>query len=281
MKNSHETPSQPSMEYVLDCIDNSGPVEKQAINKELPLKDFELELAYHEASHFVFSCLILKNLVGFTPLNFVIICPQKYFEGGFNKINGVMPAGVPERLTYVGSNMEEAVGFKEFYNSNRNRLIAKLLSTVAGHASYQVFIKNEKFYIHCPIQIEKNQPIGDSINVDGYQEQFALNSDRSDFIYLKRKLLNYFSFKGDQLAQATSVIISSAQELMKMQSVKVTIGFIKNQLLQSPCKRIEGEQVRDLVREVKRMTNKVPFIKILEELKMELNEVQNSIKNEA
>lgn len=263
-------------ELVLQGMEND-PTEKKPnfIERQFNTNEIKIELAFHEASHFVFDCLVLKWFNGFLPIKHMVTCLEKLFEDGFNVVRGVSP-DVPERDTYVRSSRDEPRGYLNFYNEDKNRLVAKLLILIAGHTSFQVFLKakvdifHKEYYLNV-FENPNSNKVGDQIKAKSFFLGSALDSDISDFNKINKKLRIYFQLnKRSEKDDALIKLEKAAQVLMECQAVNDSIRFIKNQLLKNECQKIEGRQLFLLVREVQRLTNKVVFDEVLNNLRHEL-----------
>lgn len=96
--------------------------------KTVSINDFDRELAFHEASHFVFMCLTQQVVSGFKPIQAIISCAEKasnyVSDDGerFNCVSGFEP-DAPEFVTVnekcTGSKGER---FEKFYKEIPKRL---------------------------------------------------------------------------------------------------------------------------------------------------------------
>jgi hypothetical protein len=206
----------------------------------------------------------LKHLDEFSPLSFMISCAEKSHEQGFNVVNGFAPI-VPENLTYSRSRHEEPKGFLDFYNGDRKRLVAKLISSVAGYASYQVFMKykrKEEYFIGCSVTKESSEYYR---KLKYYRKECALYSFSSDFTYIDAKLKTYYELNSQEAVEATIKLIEIVQKLMDILAINMSIRFVKNKLLKNQCIKIEGNRLVQMCKEVDRLTNKIQFESILEQ----------------
>ncbi len=240
-------------------------IEKPYLERTKKITDLKSELAFHEASHFVFDCIAQKYVKGFVPINFIVSCAEKLNEENYNVVNGFAP-DIPMHKTYVKSQDDEAEGYLEFYNADRKRLAAKLLSVIAGYSSYQIFIENDKYYIGANIVDEKIEK-GESYKFNYHSVKNSLNSETSDFNFIRKKLRIYYSLTGNNAIDAVKRLTNKVQELMKIQAINDCIRYVKNQLLRNECEKIEGLTLTNLNWEIKRLTNKIEYDLVLDELK--------------
>ena len=254
------------LESILAAMDGTQDIdERPYLDRTKEIKDLISELAFHEASHFVFDCMAQKYVDGFAPINFIISCAEKLNEEKYNVVNGFAP-DIPKHKTYVKSHDEEAKGYLEFYNKDRKRLAAKLLSVVAGYSSYQIFIENDKYYIGANIEDKKIEKEG-LYKFNYHSMKNSINSGTSDFNFIRKKLRIYYSLTGNNAVKAVEILTNKVQGLMKIQAVNDCIRYVKNQLIQNECEKIEGLSLIKLIREIKRITNKIEFDLVLDELK--------------
>jgi hypothetical protein len=256
--------------FIMDgCNDNIELKKPSYRERDVIIKSLKNELAFHEASHLVFACMALKCLNGFIPMQHIISCAENAHEKGFNEARGLAP-DLPENSTYSIGNREPK-SYIIFYNEDRKRLVAKLLSTIAGYSSYQVFMKfmdKEEYFIGC---IE-NKPLSDNFqSIKYYRKEYALSSGATDFEGILVKFETYYSLDYDKSAEAIVKLIAIVQELMNIPAINHSIRFVKNRLLKSPCTKIEGQHLTLMVKEVKRLTNKIPFESVLEKYVNEIS----------
>lgn len=255
------------MENVFDFIIDNSLVEEQIKpsykERKVTLNVLKNELAFHEASHLVFNCLGLRHLDGFSPLFFIASCAENAHEDSSNVVNGFAP-NVPKNLMYRRRNEEPKV-LLDFYNEDRKRLVAQLISGVAGYASYQVFMKykcKEEYFIGCSVIKETSE---DYRKLRYYRKEHALYSFSSDFTYIDAKLKTYYELNSQEAVEATIKLIEIVQKLMHIPAVNMSIRFVKNKLLKNQCIKIEGNRLVQMCKEVDRLTNKIQFESILEQ----------------
>jgi hypothetical protein len=255
--------------FVMDGFNDNIELKKPSYKeRDVIIKSLKNELAFHEASHLVFACMALKCLNGFIPMQHIISCAEKVHEKGFNVASGLAPS-VPNSTCPIGGG--EPKSYITFYNEDRKRLVAKILSTVAGFSSYQVFMKfmdKEEYFIGC---IQDKPLLNNFQSIKYYRKEYALPSGATDFKGILVKLETYYSLDYDKSAEAIVKLIAIVQELMNIPAINHSIRFVKNRLLKSPCTKIEGQHLTLMVKEVKRLTNKIPFESILEKYVNEIS----------
>lgn len=243
------------------------------------VNEFRKEIAFHEASHFVFHVLGLVHVTGFTPINFAICCAHKVNqEELFNVVQGFAP-DVPHSQTF-GNDEIEPSGYLKFFNEDRKRLVASLFSSIAGYSSYPVFMQKRKFYIFSSVHKVGRK----RLKIKYYALQNAKSSDTSDFNKLFRKLHFYYFSEAqlekvgfekyniwDRKIKALTVLTENVQQLMRQRAVNDSIRMVKNELLKTECQKIEGYRLNKLVSKVKIMTKKTNIIDALEALKEKLD----------
>lgn len=240
--------------------------------------EFRKEIAFHEASHFVFHVLGLAHVTGFTSIKFAICCAHKVNqEDLFNVVQGFAP-DIPHSQTF-GNDEIEAPGYLKFFNEDRKRLVASLFSTIAGYSSYAVFIQKRKFYIFSSVEkVGQKQ-----FKIKYYDLKNAKSSDTSDFNKLFRKFHFYYFSEAqleklgydkynlrDSKIKALTVLTEKVQHLMRQRDVNDSVRTVKNKLLKTECQKIEGYRLNKLVKKVEKMTKKIDINAILEALKDKL-----------
>jgi hypothetical protein len=205
------------------------------------------ELGFHEASHFVFSCLFRKKAEGFCGINFINICPEKINIEGYNVVNGFNP-----NLEMFGTSVEG------FYNSDINRLLVKLTTLIAGFASFQIFIEDKEYFIGVPESTSEFKY---------YKVESSLNLGIPDIKMIQDKLKRHLDLVGKNQIIYIQKLIKEVQKLMKIQAINDSIRFVKNQLTNMKCENIEGAKLARLQFEVERFTNRINVDKYLDTLK--------------
>ena len=75
-------------EFDWSILENDNTERVKSFKEEIVDKThLKIELAFHEASHFVFDCISSKFVCGFSPINFIISCADKLHENGFNRVD--------------------------------------------------------------------------------------------------------------------------------------------------------------------------------------------------
>ena len=112
--------------------------------------DLLTEIALHEASHFVFSVLVEKLNLGFTPVRYIILTPETTNERGERKFPSGLVRGFAPPLRYnehTGFNQQE---LSKWYSEDFSRLYGILLELIAGYTSYSFFYKEDDYFIGYP-----------------------------------------------------------------------------------------------------------------------------------
>lgn len=231
------------------------------------------ELAFHEASHFVFELLIAK-ISSRTEVEHIIACAEKFNLEGFNRVSGGMP-----KLEKLSARREEGalpLELIEHYKDIRN-LALQLLVKIAGYSSFQVFIKNKKYYINPSAELI--DPAKHLYKAKYYNQDNSITSDTDDFANINKKLEIYFRDQGKKedsdikRIKAIRILTNAAQKLMKMQAVFCSIKMVKKALLKNECQKIEGNELKILKDEVSRQINKIPIGCVLEVIKMQFDKL--------
>lgn len=213
------------------------------------------ELAIHEASHFVFNCLALENLEGFKDMDYMITCFERYEEEGFNRVSGMTPAIKPQR-----SKAEAENEIAKFYMEDHRRIIAKLLSHIAAYSSYQVFISNSIYYIN---GTQKFVVEDKKVECTYFAIEGQNMSGTYDFKNVEKKLREVCNTDKDEIIEVMKKLTFETQGLMRINEVNECIEYIANKLLESECKRIEGEELKRLVADVQKKARPAEYIDTL------------------
>ena len=248
---------EPSLEELNAFADGIDPYQKP---HKLPTAKITIaELAFHEASHFVFDCMLLKMDLDFTPLESIIVSTTDPDKNG---VNGVTPNLPEERM--------HDFWLKKFYIEEENmiRLTGNILCTIAGYCSYKKYIGNFESQDFIG-QFEEGSNLMKYYNLENVPT-FENNTEVKpikDFVIIKHKLLSlanesYYNKRANFIKACTN-FINEALQLMNIKSVNYSIRFIKNQLIKNKNKEINGQELAILVKEVQRFTNKVPFPKVV------------------
>ncbi len=231
------------------------------------ISEVKTELAYHEASHFVFSCLGLKHVSEFTPISFIMTCLE---DENSNIVNGFGPnIDMPK---YSKKRNEKPEEYYNFYKNDRRRIVAKILSSLAGYASFKVFISEDDYFIS----------MNTGVRINSYHRKLTYYCLRSalfeyeqisDLENVKEKLADFYSHMNDKNIIFTTIVelINIVQELMqKNQGVNDCIRFVKNELLKNPCSKIEEKQLNHMICEVNRLTNQLDYMQTLNDLREQI-----------
>lgn len=183
-----------------------------------------------------------------------------------------MEPQVPRHLTYVSNpQRNEPLGYLDFYNADRNRLYFKMLSSIAGHVSYSMFIKDEteEYFIS---KFCERTPDGD-FKLKYYNINGADTSLSQDFFYIRKKLRVYFNLINNESTNALKELKKKCIHLMKIQAVDNSIRFVARLLEANECQVIQGSELRKMTLEVQRLTNKIDVTAELEDLKKSFDEL--------
>lgn len=195
------------------------------------INKFKDEIAFHEASHFVFIILALNHFATgtFSLIDFLTCCTEKIKVKGHNLVSGFAPANITKDKMQDGTKWnDEPEGYLEFYNEDRRRLAASMLVDIAGYSSYQVFIQNSEYYIFSEPKLDYPQ-IG-SCTINYYDKYNTLKSEAGDFVKIDRRLGIYYwdcLQSGKSKVEAITNFTNAAQSLMKKQSINDSIRFVK------------------------------------------------------
>ena len=213
------------------------------------------EIAFHEASHFVFQALITNCTDDFSIPSGIetIISNDGIPQGqviGFNC--RIFEDGLPNTVEQLYSEL------CEFYAANKHSAVLELFSLMSGYSSYQVFVEPGKpDFIALPKhEIVDGQP---PILKSSYYDLEHAPPSRGGIkdLFRIRHLLRCLS-KGDDYLEIVKRLTDDIIELMNIQCVNDSIRFVRNQLLEKKNKgRIENEKLINMWNKVKRLTGNV------------------------
>lgn len=207
-----------------------------------------------------------RSVPGFNNINYIIVCPKKFNLLGYNRVNGFDPDLPPAKMHSASPNIDSKY-LRIFYTENIHRLHAKLYSKIAGYTSYLEYIDAaEKNYIAlsiCKIKGERRK----------YKAEYStiidqLNGSTSDFNYIISKLSQYYTLTRHEKIKALSMLTSNVGDLMKDPSVKCAIFYVKNILKKNKCRMIDGQHIKNVIKEVNRQTNKIQYNDYLNKFSM-------------
>lgn len=227
--------------------EDEGP--KTFETKELYRKGIDFELAMHEASHFVFDCLMLKYTKGFKSIVEAIVSSNNVNEC---RISGVEP-DIPD-------GHKHDFFWKKFYLEDKNRLVARIICTIAGNASYKVFIDSRtSFFIGVP---NEGRTLINYYSID----TVPLTLPNADFTKIN-KYLGYVGIENiNNRRELMHLYLEKTQDLMKIPAIDNSIKYVKNILLKNDGKVVSGDTIVKMITHVQRFTHQVPFKSFLKEL---------------
>lgn len=211
------------------------------------------EIAFHEASHFVFQCLLFQLSLGFKPDHKIEYC--------YKRLNGKVEGFVPASDKAMSSDYE----LRRWYIQDHKRTIARILSTLAGHASCKYFFrKNDEYFISDP-NLEK-------LTVKFYRIRgfpFSNLSDGSHDIENIKRYLSYIQ-KADCFEKTTEYFLEEVLFLMREQPIENAIRHVKDEIIKRDCHCIEGEALDRLKKKVLQLTRTVSIESAIVKIKSEL-----------
>lgn len=195
------------------------------------------ELAFHEASHLVFTCLFKSVENEFTSVESISINPDNLSDPNSNIVIGYQPEYFKHSTSMEG-----------FYQEDIRRINAKLAMLLAGFCSYKVFIGNEKFFIGQPDEI--------SNDIIYYPVEQCLSNNISDFENIKKNLSKNLNLNEPEIYDFVLKSIAKIERHMGKQAINDSIRFVKNILIKE-TKTINGSKLKNIIREVKRLCTKI------------------------
>ncbi|NUQ23086.1 MAG: hypothetical protein HUU34_03975 [Saprospiraceae bacterium] len=227
-------------------------VPNPPITKSINHEGMEKELAFHEAGHFVFSCMMTKYLPVFTPIDYAITCSEitDLNNDERNVVHGNAPIGLTD------DDLKNPGKLRKFYIDDNKRIIVKVFTSFAGVATYPEFIESVDRFVGIP------NGNGDALTYYDFKTAYSLRF--ADFNNIKRwiKYINIPSYKETIFV---CKLLEGTRRMMKIQAVRDSIIYIHRRLLKNKCNRVEGIELAKLIVEVQRLTNKVPYMAIVKE----------------
>lgn len=194
---------------------------------EIDYNQFLIELAYHEASHFVFDQLILKMDLGFHQIESIFVHCEKESK----TIKGVV-SGLGKSITDL----------RKFYKADTRRVYARLITTLAGYTSRTVFIKDDidsSFFIS-KADLSDNYKNGMLYYYSIEIAPSAIDDIRKTKAYLKEYLQVKTTNDKDI---AIHRLVSDIQSLMETPAIHSAIGYVKNTLVKNNGTQIVGKEL--------------------------------------
>jgi len=225
--------------------------------------DIEKEIAFHEAGHFVFICMMRMHLKDFSPIRFAVVCKEKF---GDPKENGNGISG--------GEPTMNKDGFEDSVSKNlqdKKRMTGQIFSLLAGVTTYHEFIEKTDYFVGIPKYEEQR------LNYYTFQDAFKLNFDDFKEVYKLLKYVEPFGYKIPELAEK---ILQGTIELMQNSAVREAIDLVCQKLLQSPCVKIEGSELDAIVGTVEHLISKVPYMEILVKYAKILEEREQALQEQ-
>lgn len=219
-----------------------------SIPKEYNQAGFLNELAFHEASHFVFDILGKRLSLGFSPIEAIKISPT---DPKGNYVRG-FHSPFPETDAMSGINRKK--WYFENESQKHNRLFTKALSLIAGYTSYQIFVEDTPHFINPKIEEGGN-------SFPNYHRIDCLpDPPPSDFQLLSEML----GWIGQNSTKKVLEIQNVVKKIMHHPSVANAIRFVKNYLLKNIGREISGTELNYLKRGVERQIQKISLEKYLD-----------------
>ena len=229
--------------------------------KQVTFSQFRNEIAFHEASHFVFNVITLKHFNKQLVINYAICCPErineeKIIDGKVEDYNVV---------NVKASKSEDWYGFHDYFRKDRRKLVASLLVAIAGYSSYQLFVENSEFYIFSEVEFDTPNKGCCTIkycSLTGYRY-----CRTCDFGMIQERLESYYRYDYSDRMKAIEILTNVVQDLMRRPEVKASIELVKEKLLKNECQKIQGTELNILVEKVEKLTTQIQIDDILERLK--------------
>lgn len=220
-------------------------------NREIIPKRLVKQLAYHEASHFVFCILAERLKIGFKPVLSIEIHPENKIEENAAPNGLVYGFGSP----YGDETPQAKEKTKKWYLENSKRYFSSIFQTIAGHTSYQVFIEDVEHFIGIPDYLNY-------VNTVPFYRLDCLPND-SDLEKIQEKL----EWKGiTTVEEKVRVLILLRNEVKQVEEVPIvnqSIRFVANRLIKAKGRKIERKELASIRDKVNVMTKRASIIPYL------------------
>ncbi|MGB0861516.1 MAG: hypothetical protein ACPG19_01390 [Saprospiraceae bacterium] len=222
---------------------------KDIDTRTISKKKYIREIAYHEASHLVFSELIYK-----------LIDDENFQTGESIWVNINNSSQVKGYGIKLGKYMDTQEEIDEYYKEHPNLIFPSTFISLAGYSSFKYFFdKDEIYFIASSNWVNNHQ-------LKYYRLNFWMFPRISDFKKASNKLqlINIYSYPKKE--QIFSSIIDDIVEIMSIKIVNETISYIKNKLIQAEReqRKIESWEFQLLKFRVQRLLKSVSITSYIE-----------------
>lgn len=231
--------------------------DKKYIEEEFNVKKHSLEIAYHEAGHFLFGVLVQKENLGFS----------KIIEAKID-VTEFKATGNVETKEVNRNTLKEK---KEFYDGRNDRVSYRIINLCAGYATYNKFISNNncEYFIGEFDEVKKVFRRYDLRSAPLYYENF-------DYRKVKDILRIQHDYTYNDVME---VIIYINNELSKFYSLggnKCALGFIKNKLYNNNGESLKNNKLKMVIKKVEMHTKKISIKQLVEKVSQRLYTYKNN-----
>lgn len=232
------------------------------ITKNVSIEDFLNEVAYHEASHFVFQQLIVKDYTEFIEPSRINVCVKEE-EPFIGQVDDFLPDVFPKGIVIDNKIIGKHFGdITQFYDNSPQKVYLYCLQCLAGYYSYKFFFTKEENFIGIP-KHKDSSSLEKVIRIDYYPLEDAPMlpttqpySQDHNSIFFKR-LFNIQIFKVEHKFRYINEVNNDLDKAMNLPSIKEAIIYVKNQIVKYNGVPIEGAVLDTLKDEVKRIIEPV------------------------
>lgn len=243
-------------------------IDNEEQEKEFELRNFNYnsmleEVAIHEASHFVFGILVRRIEPEYTEIYSLRVNVDKHIAVGHTQ--GLLPP--------VGEyELKEA---DNWFKANRTRIIARLFSTLVGYVTYKSFFNDVEYFIGYRTGFIQNRDEVYYYNVKSALSNNPYNKEPNSCDILDYYIINkYFKLleinDESQKLELCELAISYLLVFLKKRAVKHSIWVVKNILRKNNGNRIEGEELKNLCKEVEEITKKISLEKLIKKFESKI-----------
>lgn len=232
------------------------------LSEELSLESLLNEVAFHEASHFVFQLLIIKEYSEFNYPDSITVSVKfkERFEG---EVYGFSPKVIDKAIK--SDIYKERCLLNAFYLKPQN-VYYYCFQKLAGFNSFKAFIKNRIEYFAL-LNYNDGLELKEKNSVNYYSLEKAPNMYGSLYIkdindcHNKLTSLGY----GNKLSKDKYLkeLIKDIDKVMGINEVRQAITEVKNILEINNGKKIEGQEFKDLIDKTNNHVKGINLMKLI------------------
>lgn len=230
-------------ETLIPWFDDEQPMRPQ--KRPIKQNEFVIELAFHEASHFVLGRLVNKLEIGFKHADSILIDSIDRKGGEVSGFGGDFQSEV---VYWTNSNRQR---FTNFFTKDEKRIWADSLVLIAGYASYKLFVSDQEDFISYIESDEWTEIEMHSIKTVPHHYWYT-QVDKylvgvSDFAKIKERLAFIGIIESEDRIENYNLLLEAVSDIMKTRAVELAIRYVKNRLKAADGNKIEGSAFEQIV----------------------------------